>query len=389
MTHTTPADPVAAAQALAPQIRAHADENEAARRLAPDLAQALSAAGLFQMCVPRRFGGGEVAPGVLVRAIETVAEADGSAGWCVMIGATTGVIAAYLPEAVADEVYGGPDRPVSGGVFAPHGTARADDGAYVVSGQWPFASGCQHCSWLMGGAVLLDDSGPRRLPNGMPDARMLLFPARDVEIVDTWAVSGLRGTGSHDIRVTNLRVPAARSVSLMVDRPRQDGALYVFPVFGLLAMGIAGVSLGIARQAIGELTSLAAGKTPTGSRRKLAERPLVQMQVAQAEAAVRASRAFLYDTIEETWAAARAEGRISLQQRATLRLAATHATTSAAAAVDLMYTAGGGTAIYARSPLQRCFRDIHVATQHLMVAAPTYELVGRVLLGLETDTAQL
>jgi alkylation response protein AidB-like acyl-CoA dehydrogenase len=389
MTNPTPSDPVAAARALAPQIRAHADENEAARRLAPELAEALNAAGLFHMCVPRRFGGGEVTPGVLVRAIETVAESDGSAGWCVMIGATTGVIAAYLPESIAEQVYGGPGRRVSGGVFAPHGTARVDDGVYVVSGQWPFASGCQHCSWLMGGAIIVEDGEPRRLPNGMPDARMLLFPARDVEILDTWAVSGLRGTGSHDIRVTNLRVPVERSVSLALDPPKQEGALYVFPVFGLLAMGIASVSLGIARRAINELTALAAGKTPTGSRRSLAERPLAQMQVAQAEASVRASRALLYDTIDRTWAAVQAEGRISLRQRAMLRLAATHATTSAAAAVDLMYTAGGGTSIYARSALQRCFRDIHVATQHLMVAGPTYELVGRVLLGLETDTAQL
>lgn len=349
----------------------------------------MAEAGLFRMCVPQIFGGAEVDAATMVEAIEELAKADGSAGWCAMICATSGLVSAYLPEDTAREVYAQGPTVVTGGVYAPHGRASVVAGGYRVSGRWPFASGCEHCTWLMGGCVVLDDGKPRLLANGQPDSRMMLFPAADVEIIDTWTVSGLRGTGSHDIAVTDRFVPEGRSVSLITDRPGQPGPLYTFPVFGLLALGIAGVALGIARSAIDELVRLAAAKTPTSNRRRLGERAVIQMQVAEAEALLRAARAFLFDAIGDAWQSAQGAGALSVTQRAVLRLAATHAATSAAKVVDLMYTAGGGTSIYAASALQRQFRDIHVVTQHMMVAQPTYELTGRIFLGVDTDTSML
>jgi alkylation response protein AidB-like acyl-CoA dehydrogenase len=382
------AQPVEAAQALSAGIRDRAEHIERHRRLPAELVHALAEAGLFRMCVPQAFGGGEVVAATMVEAIEEIAKADGSAAWCVMIGATSGLVSAYLPEAVARDIYAAPHH-VTGGVFAPHGRATVVAGGYRVSGRWPFASGCEHCNWLMGGCVILDDGRPRLLPNGQPDARMTLFPAADVEIIDTWTVAGLRGTGSHDIAVSELFVPEGRSVSLLTDRPCQPGPLYAFPVFGLLALGIAGVALGVARRAIDELVQLAAAKTPTGSRKRLGERAMIQLHVAEAEALLRSARAFLFDAIGDAWRAARGAGTISVAQRSLLRLAATHAATSAAKVVDLMYNAGGGTSVYATSPLQRQFRDIHVVTQHMMVAPPTYELTGRLFLGIDTDTSML
>jgi alkylation response protein AidB-like acyl-CoA dehydrogenase len=184
-------------------------------------------------------------------------------------------------------------------------------------------------------------------------------------------------------------VPVTRSVSITDERPVAEGALYAFPVFGLLAIGIAAVALGIARGALDEIERLATEKTPTGSRRLLAERPVVQAQIAEAEATAGASRAFLREVLDEAWTTARAAGAIPIALRGRLRLAATHATTASARAVDVAYTAGGGTAVYAESPLQRAFRDIHVVTQHMMVAPATWELAGRVLLGVDTDTTML
>ncbi len=380
--------PLEAAQALAAGVRDRAEHIERHRRLPAELVHALAQAGLFRMCVPQAFGGDEVDATTMVEAIEEIAKADGSAGWCVMIGATSGLVSAYLPEAVARDIYAAPHH-VTGGVFAPHGNAAVVAGGYRVTGRWPFASGCEHCTWLMGGCAVLDDGKPRLLPNGLPDSRMMLFPAANVEIIDTWTVTGLRGTGSHDIAVSELFVPEGRSVSLLTDRPCQPGPLYAFPVFGLLALGIAGVALGIARSAIDELVRLATAKTPTGSRKRLAERAMIQMHVAEAEALLRSARAFLFDAIGAAWRTALGDGSISLAQRSLLRLAATHAATSAAKVVDLMYNAGGGTSVYATSPLQRQFRDIHVVTQHMMVAPPTYELTGRLFLGIDTDTSML
>jgi alkylation response protein AidB-like acyl-CoA dehydrogenase len=377
------------ARALATGIRERAEQIERDRRLPAELVHAMAEAGLFRMCVPRQLGGLEVDVATLVRAIEEIAYADGSAGWCVMIGATSGVVSAYLAEDAARAIYATGPEVVTGGVFAPFGKAATVAGGFRVSGRWPFASGCEHCAWLMGGSLISTDGQPRLLANGTPESRLMLFPATEAEVIDTWTVSGLRGTGSHDIAVHDLFVPASRSVSLSVDRPRQPGPLYAFPVFGLLALGIAGVALGVARSAIDELVRLASSKTPTGARKRLADRATTQVEVAQAEATLRSARSFLFETVAETWQAASSEGAISIQQRALLRLAATHATTSAARVVDLMYNAGGGTSIYSSSPLQRCFRDIHVVTQHMMVGPATYELTGRLLLGGDVDTAVL
>ena len=368
-------------RALAPALRAQSDRIEQERRLPMELVRTLARAGVFRLCIPRSLGGQEAEPATILAVLEELARADGSTGWCAMIGATSGLTSGYLPEGEARTIYGTSPDVVTGGVFAPTGSAVREDAAYRVTGRWRFASGCQHCDWLMGGCIVQDGGSPR--------ARMVFFPVRDAEIIDTWTVSGLRGTGSHDMAVRDLRVPVARSVSITDDRPVAPGPLYAFPIFGLLAVGIAAVAVGIARGALDEIEHLATAKTPTGGRRLLAERPTVQAQIAEAEATAGAARAFLSEVVDEAWHAARAAGAIPVPVRARVRLAATHATAAAARAVDVAYTAGGGTAVYAESPLQRAFRDIHVVTQHMMVAPATWELAGRVLLGLETDTTML
>ncbi len=379
---------LASAVALAPDIRARAEAIERGRRLPADLAAQLAAAGLFRMLVPRSLGGLELEPASMLATLETVGAADASVGWCVMIGATTAVVAAYLPPDVAREIYAAPGT-ITGGVFAPLGRAVVDGDQYRLSGRWQWASGSANCHWLMGGSVILDDGTPRRLPNGAPDARLLLFPAECATLIDTWHVSGLCGTGSGDMAVEGLRVPLAHSVSLLVDAPREAGALYRFPVFGLLALGIAAVMLGNAGAAVTDLVDLAGGKQPQGSRKVLAERAVAQSELAQAVAALRAARALFYETVESAWAAACAGDPLDVATRAGLRLAATHATRTAADVARAMYDLGGGSAVFSRSPLQRRFRDAHVGTQHLMVSPATWELTGRVLMGLPTDPTQL
>jgi alkylation response protein AidB-like acyl-CoA dehydrogenase len=380
---------VARARAAAEVIAPLATQIEAGRRLPAPAVEELVRAGVFKLLVPKVYAGSQAHPATMIAVIEAIARADGSAGWCTMVGATSGLMSVHLDEEIAREVYG-PDDTTTCGVFAPMGRAVAtDDGAYRVSGRWPFASGCEHSTWRMGGTMVVGANGPELLPNGAPDVRSVLFRADETKVIDTWDTSGLRGTGSHDLEVKDVVVPRARTFSLLSGRPKHAG--YTLPFFGVLASGVAAVGLGIARAAVDTFVTMAKTKTPPGSKRTLAHRELVQMDVAKAEARLRAARAFLFEAMEEAMAAT-ADGTDSpaaLVARARLRLAASHAAEESAAVTALVYQAGGGSAIYAKSPLQRQFRDAHVVTHHLMVSQTATTLAGRVLLGVESDTTTL
>lgn len=374
---TATAVAVEAAQSIAPIAAANAALGEEGRRLAPAVVEALREADLFRLCVPASLGGAQAPPRELVEAVETLARADGSAAWILAVTATSGLLAAFLDEDAAGEVYGTAGVAV-GGVFAPSGRAQREGHELAVSGRWSFASGSTFCDWLLGGCLVADG-----------DARLVLFPRADVEIHDTWTVSGLRATGSHDFSVDGARVPAGRAAAVIGARARDAGALYAFPLFGLLAMAIAAVSLGIARGALDAVVELAAVKQPAGSNRRLGERPATHGEVARAEAALRAARALLMAEIDTAWELARGSGDISVDTRASLRLAATHASRTARGVVDTAFELGGGSSLYERGPLARRFRDAHAASQHMLVAPSTYELTGRLLLGAPTDTGQL
>jgi alkylation response protein AidB-like acyl-CoA dehydrogenase len=368
------------------EMRTRGAEIESARRLPDDLAGRMARAGMFRLLVPAALGGFEVHPREFFDALAATAEADGAVGWVQMIGTTTGILSASLPPAWAEEIYGAHPDCISTGVTAPLGKARPVPGGYVVNGRWPFGSGSQVSDWICGGCVLLDESGePRRNARGIPETVLALFPAQDVIIHDTWDTSGLCGTGSHDIEVVDAFVPDGRW-SVLGGRARVDAPLYRFPTLGLLALGVSAVAIGIARHAIRAFTELATDKIPTGSARALADRGSTQRDLARATAMVDAAVALTHAAIDRAWQAATTSDRLTIETKAELRMAATHNTWSAAAAVDLLYHAAGGSAIYTKSPLQRCFRDIHVATQHLMVAQPTWEAVGKVLLGMDPKT---
>lgn len=383
------ADLLEAIRALGPRVRELALCIETERRLDPELAAELGRVGVWRACVPRSVGGLEIPFPSQLEVFEELSHADGSAGWCAMIGATSGLVYAYLDPGVARDILAADAAACTGGVFAPSGRAVEVAEGLRVTGRWAFGSGVQHCARMGLGVVVMDGDAPRLVRSGAPDFRAVLVDAGDYGILDTWTVSGLRGTGSHDVAMADVLVPSRRSYVLIGGAAEHEGALYAFPFFGLLALSVAAVCLGIARSAIDELVGLAGAKTATGQRRRLAERPYVQMQVAQAEAELRAVRSFVYGSVGEAWERAEAGEEPTLAQRAVLRLAATNAARTSATVVDRMYEAGGGTSIYATSRLQRDFRDVHAATQHMVIAPATLELAGRVLLGVEADTSLL
>ncbi|MEO6420056.1 MAG: acyl-CoA dehydrogenase family protein [Polyangiaceae bacterium] len=377
------------AHELVPSLRERSRDIERARRLPDDVVKDLTTAGLFRLLVPKKYAGEEAHPRVLVEALETIARGDSAAAWCVMTACTTSLMTAYLEEAGVRELLPeGPDVPMAG-IFAPKGKAVVKDGGYVVSGRWSFASGCEHSPWRMGGAIVFDDKGPKLLPSGAPDIRFMFFRADETKVIDTWSVSGLRGTGSHDLEVNGIFVPQARTTSIFTDAPRETGPLYKFPIFGLLSLGIAGVALGIGRAAIDAFVALAREKSTGPKGRTIGHQELVQVHVAEAEAELRAARAFVFESIDRAWEAAEKKGTVADAEKASLRLAAAHAARASSRAVDRVYDAAGGTSIYETCPIERHFRDIHVVTQHIMVSPNTYKLAGRLLLGIETDTSQL
>ena len=376
-------DIVSAARALKPVLADRAAEMDEVRRLPADLAKTIAETGLFRMVIPSAYGGLQLTPRQIVEAVETVSQANASAGWCVMIGATTALNAAYMDPVFAEEIYR-PAHTITGGVFAPMGKATVDGDDYLVSGRWQWGSGSANCSWLCGGCMITDGDDIARLPSGMPDARMMVFPAAEATLHDTWHVAGLKGTGSGDISVENIRVPKGRSVSLVTDKPHVEGALYAFPAFGLLALGVASVALGNARGALDAVKLLAKAKRAQASSKTLSEKQVIQVAIAKYEAALRSARAYLMDEIDQTWRIATATGEIPLARRADLRLACTHMVRTGADVARGAYDIGGGAALFLGNELQRHLRDAQAMTQHVATAPATYEQTGRIILGLPT-----
>jgi alkylation response protein AidB-like acyl-CoA dehydrogenase len=364
-------DLVAKAISLGPLLREAGPRIERERRLPADVVDALAGGGFFRMLVPKSAGGLEVAPRTMLEVIEAVSRADSAAGWCVMVGATSGLAAAFLPADTAREMFASPSN-VACGVFAPMGKGVHEDGGYRLDGRWSFASGCEHSLFrLVGFAV----DGDR------PEIRQAVLRAGDTDVIDTWDVSGLRGTGSHDLVVKSVHVDARWTVSL-TGAPRETGALYRFPVFGLLALGVSAVTLGIARTAIDAFVELAASKKPMGGARTLRERELVQVEIARAEASLRAARALVLSTVDEVSQRVETGEAMTIVDKASLRLAASQAASLAAQSVDIVQRLAGSTSIYEAHPFARFHRDVHVATQHAMIGDGTLALAGRVLLGL-------
>ncbi len=363
-----PADPIAAGAA----------DRERAGALEPELVERLRGDGVFAALIPAALGGGEVEPRELVAIVEQLAAADGSVGWCAGVGATAGLAAAYMPGDEARALFGSPPA-IAAGAFAPRGRLSGDDGsgARRLTGRWPLASGIAHAE-VVGLGCIDPDRGPR----------YALVPRERVEVIESWDSLGLRATTSHDVAVTDLEVAEARIVDLAAGDPVAGGALYAFPLFGLLALSVSAVCTGIAGAALADLRGPGTTRRPLGSSRSLAERGTTQESVARAEAALRAARAGVEAAIDAAWSAAAGSEPLAVEHRLGLRLAATHAARTALDVVDLAHRLSGSGGLY-RGVAERRLRDAHTAAQHMIVAPATYELAGRIILGVSEDDAQL
>ncbi|MET8087594.1 acyl-CoA dehydrogenase family protein [Micromonospora sp. NPDC005237] len=370
---------------LLPALAERAAEIDRAGRVPEDVLAELSAAGCLRMLVPAAYGGTDLPLGEALRVIEQLSTADASTGWLIGQVGLAHLLFACFPEAARDEIYAhGPDV-LGAGAVAPKGRAAPDGaGGWRVNGQWPFVTGSPQASWIYLNCIVLDGRTPRTLPNGAPLTRMVLFPASELEQVDTWQVLGLRGTASQDVRAASRICPEHRGFSLVGDGDDVRRTVFRIAQAGLL---IAAVDLGIAQGAVHDAAAhAAAGRRRTFSTRSLADSPVFHDRLGEAHVALRAARALLHREAATAWETARRGEVLSALDRACLRATATQVTATALQAVQTAYALAGASTVFDSSPLQRRLRDINTATQHFVNSRDSYATVGGLLAGADVDT---
>ncbi len=372
------------ARSLEAEILGARVEMDRDRCIPAPLVQRLRDAELFHLWLPRTIGGPQLHPVDLIAVIEELSRADGSVGWCAANASVNSMISGSLPEASTRHMYG--DRAVSCGSFLPGGKAVVVPGGYRLSGRWNYATGIVHSGWMTANSVIMENGAPRLTEAKTPELRFLFIPVDQGTIIDTWEVSGMRATGSHDFEVHDLFVPDDLSTPTFVNTPLHPGTLYQLPRMSLFTVGIGSVPLGIARAAVDALIAIAQDKVPMGAMAPLREKVTAQVAAGQAEALLRAARAGLVEAVNRMWEEVDAGKPPSLDSRGAVRLAATFATEASARVVDLVQNAAGGSALFESGRIARCFRDVHAATSHIGLHTNNYEAWGRFLVGMDPGT---
>ncbi|MFK7915428.1 MAG: acyl-CoA dehydrogenase family protein [Pseudomonadales bacterium] len=376
------------AHSLLPELRERSQEIDDLRQLPQDLAQRMADAGFYRLIGPQEIGGLERSTKELCELVELLASANGSAAWCVFISATSQLNTAAVTGDQRNLIAS--PGTITSGVFAPSGTAvfenTSDGPGYRINGHWRWGSSSRNADWIFGALTEVDGNGE---PVGGPDAvTRAAFQPNELEMPDNWHVSGLKGSGSGDYLANDLWLPAARLGKNLAGNEFGDRKIYRFPLFGTLGAPCGAIAMGMARAAVEEVIAVAREKTPQGSRRTLSQRAVLHRDLAVMDTSLRAARALFYQTIDEIWAAIETR-EATLQDRVAIRTANVHAMNTAVEVIDRMYSVVGGSSIWAESCLQRMFRDVHVASQHMMVGEPVMELAGRVMLGLDDQAPGL
>src|SRR6266851_1392330 len=381
-------DLLARAEALIPVLRDRAPQAEQLRRLPDETIADLHASGLFRMLQPARVGGSELPYRALFELTAVIGQGCGSTAWVLAnLAAHHWLLGMWHPEA-QDEIWGeSPNSLVSSALIFARGRAQRAAGGYRLSGRWPFSSGIDASTWNMFGGIVVDEE------DGLNEPRMFLVPARDYSVIDTWQVIGLAGTGSKDVEVTDVFVPAYRTLATerIKGGPNRGselnpGTLYKLPAVSLFAFAIGGVSLGIARGAIRHFTESTRNRLSAYTGKNLADFTNIQVHLAEAAALADAAEAIVLRDCDEATRITEAGVVPSIEQKARYRRDGAFAATLCTKAVDLLFTATGGAAIYERNPIQRAFRDVHAANAHYVLTWDVNGAIyGRVALGLPPD----
>ncbi|MCC6648582.1 MAG: flavin-dependent monooxygenase [Polyangiaceae bacterium] len=361
----TPKELIERARALLPTLRERAARTQEERKVPEETIRDFQDAGFFRMFQPARWGGLEVDPQVFFQVQWTIAEACPSSAWVLGVVGVHAWQVAVFPLEAQEEVWGQDRSTLVSSSYAPTGKIERVDGGYRVSGRWSFSSGCDHCQWVFLGGFAPTAAGER------PDMRTFLLPRRDYRIDDNWHTMGLCGTGSKDIVVDGAFVPEHRTHKLIDGFRRESpgnahnpAPLYRLP-FGLVFVrSVSTTAIGIAEGALAAYREIARKRVAAGDGQKVAEDPTAQLVAAEAEAAIDECKTILLRDFDELMARVRAGEDLPVERRVKLRYDSGRVVTRCVQAVDGLFTASGGRAIFLDSPLLRYFLDVHAARAH-------------------------
>jgi len=361
----------ARAEAVAELADAHAADADAQGCLTAPVVEALHREGLLGMWVPRSIrGGAELDPVSSLRVLERVSYGDPSTGWVLMAASLAiGTGAAFLGDAAVDELFGGERLPVIAGQGTRPGTATPQDGGFVLSGSWSFASGIKHSTHIHTLGIV----------EGTGEPRIFVLPVGKATLIDNWDVLGLRATGSIDYRIDSVFVPEAFTHPAAAQTPMRGGPLFNIAVMGFAVLCHSGWSCGIGRRLLDELAAKVRGGV--GRSGTLASSEAFHEQYAKTEASFRAARAFIFETWEDVAETLYRGERLSTRHHTMIRLALAHATWTCHDVAQFVYTSAGTVALRSGT-IQRLFRDMHAGTQHITSAPPVIRNTGRELAGL-------
>jgi alkylation response protein AidB-like acyl-CoA dehydrogenase len=373
---------------LIPLVEAEADESERLYRQTDCVVAELRRAGLYRTLIPKSLGGLELPYVEAMQLVERVARADGSAGWCMMVEGVMGASAgSFLSDAGARQVY-----PQGGDVFmagngVPRGFARPVDGGYMIKGHWAYGSGIYHAEWIHSGCFVMDGDKMKMNAEGTPVIMLCHHPRSTIELKGNWDVLGLRGTGSFDYvtRDPELFVPADTCFGFDAKAPARGGTQYSAGLVAFTSWGHTSWALGVGRRTLDELAQHARSRTDVFG--KLSDSPTFRKAFADAEAKYRAARAFVYaawEDMSETFARGQTA---SLEQLALIRMAMRHIHDVLSEISTFAHKASRGASLRP-SVLQRCYRDIHSGTQHILLADEIVQECGKVMLGVAGEDAQ-
>ncbi len=363
---------------LLADIRDRRSDYEKQRYIPQDIIERFKEAGLYRALVPEQFGGGGKTPAEFLLAIEAIAAADGSAGWVASFGMSPAYLAG-LPMSTLEKIWGEtPDVVFAGAAFPPQDVVVVD-GGFRVSGRWPYLSGCMGAS-LIGVSVKIPGAGP--LP------RMAVLPVESVSIdQSTWGVQGMASSGSFDGVVDDVFV-ASDWVFERGGTPTIETDFLRYPSLSFAAQVLSVTAAGIAREAIDIVLSMAERSSITGAP-SIGDRNTTQVAIAKAEAKLRGARAFFYEATHDAWNAVITEGKPSRHQTNMLRLATSNLTHECAEVVAIAYRLGGMSSAYYQSHMSRCFRDVHMPTQHALMGDLTFQNAGTMLFNKEPSPGYL